>query len=69
MEDQIKSEHTGDAVAPDSEEGRSKQRNVTGSRKQALIRKSPNEATLLVQTSNLIVRGEVGEVKHLSSRI
>ena len=56
-------------MAIDSEEGRSEQRNVTGSRKQALIRKSPNEATLLVQTSNLIVRGEVGEVKHLSSRI
>ena len=58
-----------DAVASDSDEGRSKQRNSSGSRKQALIRKSPNEATLLVQTSNLIVRGEVGEVKHLSSRI
>ncbi len=55
--------------ASDSEEGRSKRRNVTGKRKQLLIRKYPNGATLLVQTRNLIVRGKAGEVKHLSSLI
>ncbi len=58
-----------DAVASDSDEGRSKQRNASGKRKQFLIRWYPNGATLLVQTRNLIIRGEVGEVKHLSSRI
>ena len=58
-----------DAVASDSDEGRSKQRNSSGSRKQALIRRCPNGATLLEHSRNLIVRGEVGEVKHLSSRI
>ena len=58
-----------DAVASDSDEGRSKQRNSSGSRKQALIRRCPNGATFLEQSRNLVVRGEVGEVKHLSSRI
>ena len=58
-----------DAVASDSDEGRSKQRNASVRRKQPLTRWSPNGATLLVQTRNLIIRGEVGEVKHLSSRI
>ena len=56
-------------MASNGDEGRSKRRYVTGKRKQFLIRKFPNGATLLVQTRNLIIRGEVGEVKHLSSRI
>ena len=54
-------------VASDSEEGRSKRRNVTGKRKQFLIRKFPNGATLLERSRNPI-GGKVGEVKHLSSR-
>ena len=58
-----------DAVVSDSDEGRSKQRNASGKRKQLLIRWYPNGATFLEQSRNLVVRGEVGEVKHLSSRI
>ena len=58
----------GDAMASDSEEGRSKRRNVTGKRKQLSIRKYPNGATFLVKTRNPVTGGAVGEVKHLSSR-
>ena len=68
VREQAMKEHTGDAMASDSEEGRSKRRNVAGRRKRPLIRKYPNGATLPEQSGNLI-RSEVGEVKHLSSRI
>ena len=38
VREQAVKEHTGDAMASDSEEGRSKRRNVAGRRKQSLIR-------------------------------
>ena len=56
-------------MASYGDEGRSKRRYVTGKRKQFLIRKFPNGATLLELSRNMIIRGLVGEVKHLSSRI
>ena len=38
-------EHRADALAPSAEEGRGKLRKATGSRKQAMNRRSPNGGT------------------------
>ena len=67
VREQARQEHMGDAMASDSDEGRSKRRNVAGRRKQPLIRKYPNGATHLMKIKYPI-GGAVGEVKHLSSR-
>ena len=44
----------GNAMASESEEGRSKRRNVTGKRKQLSIRKYPNGATSLMKIRDLL---------------
>jgi hypothetical protein len=64
--------HTVDASAPRADEGRGKLRKASGSRKRALIRGSPNGGTRPPggghRTSKGVgVRGEPGELKHLST--
>ncbi len=55
-------------MASDSDEGRSKQRNAPGRRKQPQIRGCPNGATPPTKVGDPLNGGAVGEVKHLSSR-
>ena len=59
--------HTVDALAPAADEGRGKLRKAPGRRKRSLIRRSPNGATRLEQSSHPLMREEPGEVKHLSN--
>ena len=54
-------------MAPAAEEGRGKLRKAPGRRKRSLIRRSPNGATRLEQSSHPRKREEPGEVKHLSN--
>ena len=56
-----------DALAPSADEGRSKLRKAPGRSKHSVIRRSPNGATRLEQSSHPRKREEPGEVKHLSS--
>ena len=56
-----------DALAPAADEGRGKLRKASGRRKRSLIRRSPNGATRLEQSSRPRKREEPGEVKHLSN--
>ena len=58
-----------DALASAGEEGRGKLRKCPGTRKQGVIRMCPNGAT--PQAEGLgphFMRGEPGELKHLSTR-
>ena len=58
-----------DALASAGEEGRGKLRKVPGTRKQGLIRECPNGATPQAEgLGPYCVRGEPGELKHLSTR-
>ena len=54
-------------MAPAADEGRGKLRKAPGRRKRSLIRRSPNGATRLEQSSHPRMREEPGEVKHLSN--
>ncbi len=56
-----------DALAPSADEGRSKLRKAPGRSKRSVIRRFPNGATRLEQSSHPQKREEPGEVKHLSS--
>ena len=60
-------------MAPGAEERRGKLRKTAGSRKQALIRRCLNGETRRKELppphgESIAVRGEPGELKHLSSR-
>ena len=56
-----------DALAPTADEGRSKLRKAPGRSKHSVIRRFPNGATRLEQSSHPRKREEPGEVKHLSN--
>ena len=65
--------HTVDALALRAEEGRGKLRKATLSCKQAETRRYPNGETLIAKsyetyTEYIGIRGELGELKHLSTR-
>ena len=63
--------HSVDALVPGGDEGRGTLRKAMGSREQALIRGCPNGATHPFGVScaeSIGVRGEPGELKHLSTR-
>ena len=64
--------HLVDALAPRGDEGRGTLRQALGSREQALIRGSPNGETHssngVSHAESIGVRGEPGELKHLSTR-
>ena len=55
------------ALAPSADEGRGKLRKASGRRKRSTIRRFPNGATWLEQSSRPLLREEPGEVKHLSN--
>ena len=55
------------ALAPSAEEGRGKLRKAPVRSKRSVIRRSPNGATRLEQSSHPRKREEPGEVKHLSN--
>ena len=66
-------EHKVNALASGAEEGRDKLRKATGSCKWASIRRYPNGETLIAKsyetyTEYIGIRGELGELKHLSTR-
>ena len=58
-----------DALASAGEEGRGKLRKIPGTRKQGVIRTCPNGATPQAEGLGAhFMRGEPGELKHLSTR-
>ena len=56
----------GNTLAFRSDEGRGYRRNVSGSWKQAMIRESPNEGTLILIIEYIYIKSEPRELKHLS---
>ena len=56
----------GDTLAFRSDEGRGYRRNVSGSWKQAMIRESPNEETLILIIEYIYIKSKPRELKHLS---